>query len=90
MTQNAILSTGIASLGSGWLLQKQGRDFVILKKQSYVDDNLSLSFEWGGFFFDFAAYCLLLWINALLWLPFQFPCSFKRDSIIRFVARKAA
>ncbi|MDP1547600.1 MAG: FAD-dependent oxidoreductase [Anaerolineales bacterium] len=57
MTKVAILGAGIAGLSSGWLLQKQGIDFVILEKQSYIG-GLARSFEWGGFFCDFAAHRL--------------------------------
>ena len=55
MTQVAILGAGIAGLSSGWLLQEQGIDFVILEMQSYIG-GLARSFEWGGFFCDFAAH----------------------------------
>jgi protoporphyrinogen oxidase len=55
MTQVAILGAGIAGLSSGWLLQKQGIDFVILDKESFIG-GLARSFEWGGFFCAFATH----------------------------------
>jgi protoporphyrinogen oxidase len=55
MTQVAILGAGIAGLSSGWLLQKQGIDFVILDKESFIS-GLARSFEWGGFFCAFATH----------------------------------
>jgi len=55
MTQVAILGAGIAGLSSGWLLQNQGIDFVILEKQSFAG-GLARSFEWHGFSCDFAAH----------------------------------
>src|SRR5512141_1867103 len=55
MAQVAILGGGIAGLASGWLLQKQGIDFVLLEKQPYTG-GLARSFEWGGFSCDFAAH----------------------------------
>jgi GT2 family glycosyltransferase/protoporphyrinogen oxidase len=55
MTRVAILGAGIAGLSSGWLLQQQDIDFIILEKQPYVG-GLARSFEWHGFYCDFAAH----------------------------------
>jgi len=55
MTRIAILGAGITGLSSGWLLKKEGLDFVILEKQPYIG-GLARSFEWHGFNCDFAAH----------------------------------
>ena len=55
MNKIVILGAGIAGLSSGWLLKKEGIDFVILEKQSYIG-GLARSFEWHGFNCDFAAH----------------------------------
>jgi GT2 family glycosyltransferase/protoporphyrinogen oxidase len=55
MTQVAILGAGVAGLSSGWLLQNQDIDFIVLEKQSYIG-GLARSFEWHGFYCDFAAH----------------------------------
>lgn len=57
MTQVAILGAGIAGLSSAWLLKKQGIDFQLFEKQSYIG-GLARSFEWHGFYCDFAAHRL--------------------------------
>jgi GT2 family glycosyltransferase/protoporphyrinogen oxidase len=57
MTRVAILGAGVAGLSAGWLLQQQGIDFVILEKQPYIG-GLARSFEWHGFYCDFAAHRL--------------------------------
>jgi len=57
MTQVIILGAGIAGLSSGWLLQQQDIDFIVLEKQSFVG-GLARSFDWHGFYCDFAAHRL--------------------------------
>lgn len=57
MTRVAILGAGIAGLSSAWLLQELGIDFVVLEKQSFIG-GLARSFQWGGFYCDFAAHRL--------------------------------
>lgn len=52
-----ILGAGMAGLSTGWLLQQQGIDFVILEKQAH-SGGLARSFEWHGFSCDFAAHRL--------------------------------
>jgi len=65
MTRIAILGAGIAGLSSGWLLKKEGIDFVILEKQPYVG-GLARSFEWHGFNCDFAAHRLFTSNESIL------------------------
>lgn len=57
MTQVAILGAGIAGLSSAWLLKKQGVDFILFEKQDYIG-GLARSFQWNGFYCDFAAHRL--------------------------------
>ncbi len=52
-----ILGAGLAGLSVGWLLKQKGIDFVILEKQKFVG-GLARSFEWHGFYCDFAAHRL--------------------------------
>ena len=65
MTQVAILGAGVAGLSTGWLLQQQGIDFVVLEKQSYIG-GLARTFEWHGFNCDFAAHRLFTTNEAVL------------------------
>jgi protoporphyrinogen oxidase/GT2 family glycosyltransferase len=57
MAKVAILGAGIAGLSAGWFLQKNGVDFIILEKQSFPG-GLARSFQWNGFWCDFAAHRL--------------------------------
>ena len=57
MAKVVILGAGIAGLSLGWALKKYGIDFAILEKQAYIG-GLARSFEWHGFYCDFAAHRL--------------------------------
>ena len=65
MTRIAILGAGITGLSSGWLLNREGIDFVILEKQPYIG-GLARSFEWHGFNCDFAAHRLFTSNESIL------------------------
>ncbi len=57
MSTVAILGAGIAGLSSAWLLKKQGIQFSLFEKQAYIG-GLARSFQWHGFYCDFAAHRL--------------------------------
>jgi GT2 family glycosyltransferase/protoporphyrinogen oxidase len=57
MPKVIILGAGIAGLSSGWLLKNKGVEFIIFEKQSYPG-GLARSFNWHGFYCDFAAHRL--------------------------------
>ncbi len=57
MSTVAILGAGIAGLSSAWLLKKQAIQFSLFEKQAYIG-GLARSFQWNGFYCDFAAHRL--------------------------------
>lgn len=57
MSTVAILGAGIAGLSSAWLLKKQSIPFSLFEKQAYIG-GLARSFQWHGFYCDFAAHRL--------------------------------
>lgn len=65
MTQVVILGAGFAGLSAAWLLKQRGVDFVVLEQQPYPG-GLARSFEWHGFYCDFAAHRLFTNNEAVL------------------------
>ncbi len=65
MTQVAILGAGVAGLVAAWLLKQRGVDFVVLEQRPYPG-GLARSFEWHGFYCDFAAHRLFTNDEAVL------------------------
>lgn len=57
MTRIGILGAGIAGLSCAWLLKQHGLDAVVFERQPYPG-GLARSFEWHGFYCDFAAHRL--------------------------------
>lgn len=57
MTHVVILGGGIAGLSAAWFLKQQGLDFTVLERQPYAG-GLARSFDWHGFYCDFAAHRL--------------------------------
>ena len=57
MARVGILGAGIAGLSSAWLLEKNGVDAVVFEEQAYAG-GLARSFQWHGFWCDFAVHRL--------------------------------